>query len=51
LLALAALPGGGYDFRAIFGVPLALSCVAAAIAYLGVRETPLLTVESSAEAG
>jgi MFS family permease len=51
LLSLAALPGGGYDFRAIFGVPLALSCVAAAIAYLGVRETPLVSLESNAEAG
>lgn len=51
LLSLSALPGGGYDFRAIFGVPLALSCLAAAIAYLGVRETPLLPIERRVEAG
>jgi len=52
LLSLAALPAGGYDFRAIFGVPLALSCLAAGIAYLGVRETPLLpAAEPSVEPG
>jgi Na+/melibiose symporter-like transporter len=52
LLHVASRSGGGYDFRTIFGLPLALSCVAVAIAYFGVRETPLLpAVEASPEPG
>lgn len=51
LLSLAALPSGGYDFRAIFSVPLALSCLTAGLAYLGVRETPLLSEAEPSDAG